>query len=112
MPRLDDYAHPLWRDLLLDRFGDLAGHSLLNLQPAGKHVHKSRDFAEAQHFVARKIGYVRFPEKWQHVVLTQAEELDILYHDHFIVGNTERCTIQNVIHILVIAAGQKLERLL
>jgi hypothetical protein len=55
---------------------------------------------------------VRLAEKRQHVVFAQAKELYVFYDNHFIVRNTERCAVQDVIHILVIAAGKELERLL
>src|SRR5262245_3433731 len=42
-------------------------------------------------------------------MLTQTEKLNVLHHDHLVVRDVERRSIQNVIHILVIATGEKLE---
>jgi len=35
-------------DLLRDRFGNLAGHALLNLQPPRVHIHEAGDLAEPE----------------------------------------------------------------
>src|ERR1700676_2945018 len=45
MPRLDDHAHAFRTDLALNRFRNLAGHALLNLQPTRKHIHQARNLA-------------------------------------------------------------------
>src|SRR6516164_3125545 len=47
--RLDDDAHAMRSNFLLNRFRDLASQALLNLQAPGKHVHQTRDLAEAEH---------------------------------------------------------------
>ena len=53
---------------------------------------------------------MRFAEKRQQVVFAQAEKFDVFYHHHFIVRDAECRAVQNLIHALVITAGQKLQR--
>src|SRR4029077_5999616 len=45
MPRFNYNSHPFRRQFLLNRFRDLAGQSLLNLQSSRVHVHKPCDLA-------------------------------------------------------------------
>src|SRR6266576_3256531 len=46
------------------------------------------------------------------MVLAEAEELDILHDDHLVIGHAERRTIQDMIQVQVVTAGQILERFL
>src|SRR5437660_9942575 len=46
------------------------------------------------------------------MVLAEAEELDILHDDHLVIGHAERRTIQYMIQVQVVTAGQILERFL
>jgi len=50
-------------DLLRDRFRNLAGHALLNLQPPRVHIDEAGDLAEPEHALAWQIGDVGFPDK-------------------------------------------------
>ena len=99
--RFDDDAHAFRADLVGDGVRDLAGHALLNLQAPREHVHQPRNFAEPEHLFARQIGDVRLAEKWQQVMLAQAEEFDVFHDDHFVVVHAERGAIQHRFQILV-----------
>src|SRR6185503_6221539 len=50
--------------------------------PTRKHLHHPRDLAQPDDLAVRDVGHVRLPEEGQHVVLTQAVELDLAHHDH------------------------------
>src|SRR5258705_4628717 len=85
MARFNDYAYAFGTDLLRDRFGNLAGHALLNLQPPRVHIDEAGDLAEPEHALAWQIGDVGFPVKWQQVVVPPADGFDVLHHQHFVV---------------------------
>ena len=110
MAGFDDYADALRSDFFLDRFRDLAGHAFLNLQPPREHIDQARDFAEAKNALLRQIGHVSLAEERKNMVFAKAEEFDVLDDDHFIVRHGKRGAVQHMVQILVIAAGQKLQR--
>ena len=60
--RFNDHANAFGADFFLDGLRDLAGHTLLNLQAARKHVDQARDFAQAEDTLVRQIGDVGFPK--------------------------------------------------
>src|SRR2546425_6719325 len=107
---LDDHAHTLRADLSLDGLGDLARQPFLDLQTTGEHVHQPRHLAQPDDPLVRQIGHVTLAEKRQQVVLAQAEKLDVLHDDHLVVADVERRAVQYVVNVLMIAAGQKLQR--
>ena len=49
-------------------------------------------------------------EERQQMMLAQAIELNVLYNDHFIVGDAEHRTIENCFGVLPVPARQVLER--
>ena len=53
---------------------------------------------------------MRLAEKRQHVMFAQAEKFDVLHHHHFIVVDAEGRAVEDVIHVLVVAAGEKFQR--
>src|SRR5882724_12178458 len=110
MARFDNHADALRRDFLFDRLRNLAGHTLLNLQPPSENIHQPRDFAQAENFFRRQIRDVRFAEKWKHMMLAETEKFDVLDDHHFVVTDAESCAVQDGIEILMIAARQKLQR--
>lgn len=105
----DDHAYALGSDFFLDGLRDLTGETLLDLQAAGEHVDQSRDLTEPDDALFRQVGDVGFAEKWKQVVFAEAEELDVLDDNHFVVGHAEGGAVQHVVHVLVIAAGQELQ---
>src|SRR5260221_12703185 len=110
MPRFDNPADALRCDFFFDRLRNLARQAFLNLQPPREHVHEPRDFAQAENFFRRQIRDVRFAEEWKNVMFAETEKLDVLDNDHFVVTDTECRAVQNAVEILVVAAGQELER--
>src|SRR5580698_673514 len=109
--RLNDHADTFWADFVLNSRGDLTGEALLNLQTAREHVDQARDFAEADDALVGKIRYVALAEKRQQMVLAQAEELNVLYHHHFVIGNAEGRAVEDVLRVLEVTAGQEFQRL-
>src|SRR2546430_14827065 len=81
MAGFDDYADALRSYFFLDRFRNLAGHALLNLQPPREHIDQARDFAEAKNALLRQIGHVSLAEERKNVVFAKAEEFDVLDED-------------------------------
>src|SRR5260370_2273038 len=112
MAGLDNQANTVRSDFFLDGLGDLAGHALLNLQAARKHVDHAGDLAEPQNTFVRQIGHVGLAEERQKVMFAEAEEFDVLHDDHLIVGHTKRSAVQYMIQVQVVTAGQILERFL
>src|SRR5438552_6762102 len=112
MARFDDHADTLRRNLFLNGFSDLAGHALLDLQAPREHVHQAGHFAQPNHFFARQIGHVGLAEERQQVMLAQTEKLDVLDQHHFVVAHAERRAVEQMVGVLVIAAGQEAQRLL
>src|SRR5271154_3901985 len=111
MPRLDNHANTFRTDLFLNRRSNLAGKPLLNLQTPREHIDEARYFAQADNALVRQIRHVALPKKRQQMVLAEAEELNVLHHHHFVIGNAKRGAIQNVFRVLQIAAGQEFQRL-
>ena len=91
----NDDADAFGTDFFFDGLSDLAGHALLNLQATSEHVDQTRDFAEAEYTLVGQIGYVGLTEKGQQVVLAEAEEFDVFYDDHFVVGHGKSGTVQD-----------------
>src|SRR5713226_6546850 len=82
MASFDNHADALRSDFFLDGLRDLAGHALLNLQAARKHVYHAGDLAEPQNPLVRQVGHA------------------------------ERRAIQYMIQVQVVTAGQILESFL
>src|SRR6267143_681797 len=112
MAGFDNYADTLGSDFFLDGLRDLAGHALLNLQAARKHVYHAGDLAEPQNPLVRQIGHMGLAEERQQVVFAEAEEFDVLHDNHFVVGHAERRAIQYMIQVQVVTAGQIFESFL
>src|SRR5438876_852100 len=112
MAGFNDDANALRSDFFLDRVRNLAGQALLNLEAPCESVHQTGDLAKPQDALVREIGYMRLAKKRQQVMFAKAEELDVLHDDHVVVGHVESRSIQYMIQVLVVAAGQKFQRLL
>src|SRR6266576_1579781 len=112
MPRLDHHANSLRFDRLLDRLGNLSGQPLLNLEPPRENLNQPRNLAETNDFSIRNISHVYLAEEWQHVVLTQAEHLYILYDHHLVIRNGEQSLAQQSLGIFFVSPREKLIRLL
>src|SRR5258708_2300133 len=112
MPGFDNHANTLRSDFFLDGLRDLAGHALLNLQAARKHVDHAGDLAEPQNTFVRQIGHVGLAEERQKMVFAETEEFDVLHDDHLVVGHAERGAVQYMVQVQVVTAGQILESFL
>ena len=87
------------------------GDPLLHLQTAGEDFHQASDFAQSDDLAFGDIGDVHFAKKGQHVVLAQAEHLNVLYDHHFVIVNAEQRALQDLLRVLAIAFGEILQRL-
>src|SRR5579864_8135199 len=84
---LDDTSNPSRLDDFLDGLSNLGREALLDLQAAGEDFYEARNFAQANHFAIRNVGDVHLAEKWQHMVLAEAEHFDVLHDHHFVISN-------------------------
>src|SRR5208282_376603 len=110
MAGFDDYAYALGFDDTLNGFGDLGGEALLDLQAAGENFDEARNLAEANYFPVGNVGYVDLAEERQHVMLAEAEHLDVFDDDHLVVGDGEERAFEQSVGIFLVAAGEELER--
>src|SRR6266850_4535775 len=107
----DDHTHTLGTNFFLNGLCDLAGHALLNLQPASEHVYQAGDFAQSEHTLVRQVSDMGLAEEREQVVFAEAEELNIFHDDHLVVGDAEGGAVEKVVNVLMIATGEKLEGL-
>src|ERR1035437_1745966 len=98
-----DYAHPVGVQTILEEVGDLLGHSLLDLQPAGVHLHHARDLGQADYAATRQITHRGGPEERQHVVLAQRVERDALDDDHLAVADIEYGAVDQPVRVNAVA---------
>src|ERR1700758_5164632 len=110
MAGLDNYTYTLGLNYFLNGFGDLGGEAFLNLKAAGEQFDEARNFAETDYLAVGDVGHVHFAEKWQHVVLAQAEHFDVFDDDHLVVGDGEERAFEQGFGIFAIAASEKLHR--
>src|SRR5262245_3088944 len=90
MAGFNDHADALRIDGSLDGFSNLCGHALLNLQAARENLDQPGNLAESNNSSVRNIGDVHLAEEWQHVMLTQAEHLNVFDDHHLVVSNSEQ----------------------
>ncbi len=50
-------------------------------------------------------------EERQHVVLAKRKHLDVFHDHHLVVVHSEKCIVEDLFGILLIALGEKLQRL-
>ena len=86
-------------------------HSFLNLKATGIDFDESRQFREANDFSSGQVGNVAFAEKGKHVMFAEAVKIDVFDDDHFVRGRIKERIVQDGFRVLVIAAGEELERL-
>ena len=70
-----------------------------------------RNLAQPDHLLLRQVGHVHLAVERQHVVLAQAEELDVLHHHHLVVLHVVQRAVQDIFDVHLVAAGQKAQRL-
>jgi len=106
MLRFDDNSDALGADLVVDGVGDLHGETFLHLEPPCKHVHEPWNLAQANDFPIGNVCHMTLAEEREHVVFAKAENLDILHDHHFVVCDIEHGSIQQLVRILLVTAGQ------
>src|SRR5215471_3326876 len=106
------HAHAQGLDGALYGLGNLDSEPLLHLQAARKSIHQPGNFAQTDDLAAGNVGYVNLTEKREHVVLAQAEHLDILDDYHLVIGHIEHSALEQFVWILAVALGQVLQAFL
>jgi len=99
-------------EVFLQALGDLPGHPLLHLQAAAVELYQARHLAETDQPAVRDVADVHPAEKRQQVMLAERVHLDVLHHDHVLVGLGEGGIAEDVVPRHAIAAGEELEALL
>jgi len=85
VPTLDNDTDPARCDDGVDRLRDLPSHPFLKLKPVGVCVDQARQLAQTHDPAVGNIADVRAPKERKQMVLTQAEERDVLHDDHVVV---------------------------
>ncbi len=78
----------------LNGLGNLRGETFLNLQAARENLDQPRNFAQADDFAIGDVGDVNLAEERQHVVLAEAEHLDVFDDDHFVISDGEESAFE------------------
>src|SRR5579864_9375670 len=107
--RLNDHADTLGLDDFLDSLCDLGGEALLDLQATREEFDQAWNFAEADDFAVRNVSHVHLSEERQHVVLAEAEHLDVFHDHHFVIRDGEERALQERFGVFVIAPGEEVE---
>jgi hypothetical protein len=111
VPGFDDDGDPKRLKRILDDITDFEGQAFLYLQAAGKHIHDTGEFAQANDAAIGDISNVRLAKKGQHVVLAHGIHLYVFDDDHFGVVLFEHGRAQNGSRVLGIALGEELHGL-
>src|SRR5712691_2224172 len=85
MATLVNDTDPARCDNGIDRLRDLPSHPFLKLKPVGVSVDQARQLAQTYDPAVGNIADVRTPKERKQMVLTQAEERDVLHDDHVVV---------------------------
>src|ERR1700724_1914902 len=112
MPGLDDNPDALRFDGVLDRLRNLRGQPLLDLQAAREGFYEARYFAQADDFSVWYVGHMHLAEKWQKMVLAQAEHFDVFHDYHLVVVDREQRFAQERFGIVLVTFDEKLHGLM
>jgi hypothetical protein len=112
MRGLDDDRDAKRPNFFFDGRRDLRGEPLLHLQAPRKRVDDAWDLAQANHLAIRNVGDVSFAEERQQVMLAEAVQIDVADDDHFVVRHGEERAVDHIVDVDVVAAREKLQRLL
>jgi len=82
---LDYDTDPARCDHGIDGVRNLPSHPFLKLKPVGIGIDQARQLAQTHDPAVGNVADVRAPKEWQQMVLTQAEEGDVLHDDHVVV---------------------------
>src|SRR4029077_730555 len=85
MATLDNDSDTARRDHRVDGVRNLSSHPFLKLKPAGIGVDQARQLAQTHDTAVGYVSDVRPAKEWKQMVLTQAEECDVLHDDHVVV---------------------------
>ena len=105
----NDNAHSLRFDGFLNRLGNLGSQPFLDLQAPGKDFDEPRNLAQANDFAFGNIGDVNLAKERQHVVLAEAEHLDVFDDHHLVITDGEQRLFQQGVRIFFVALGKELE---
>src|SRR5688572_29229043 len=78
----NNYCYPKWIQCFFNGIFNLYSQSLLNLQPPGKYINHSCNFAETRYPTIWDICHMRLTDKRQHMMFTHTIDLNIFYYDH------------------------------
>ncbi|KAF5136310.1 hypothetical protein E5D57_000070 [Metarhizium anisopliae] len=102
--RLHDDGDALGPQDLEDGVGHLLGEALLDLQAARKHLGDAGQLGDADDGVVRDVADVHLARKGHQVVLADRVDVDVLDNDHLGVALLEDGAVDNVEHVLLVAA--------
>src|SRR5450755_1600711 len=103
MARLDHDSHTLWLDSLLNGLRNLSRKPFLNLQTPREDFDQPGNFAQADYFAVRDVGYVDLTKKRQNVMLTQAEHLHVFDDHHLVISHSEQGFLEHRLGIFLVA---------
>ena len=107
---LDNDAHAVRLERVLDGLRDLLRQPLLHLKSACEDIHDPRELAQPHDPTVGDVRDVCLAEERQHVVLAERVHLDVLYQDHRVVLLLEDRGADHVLDGLRVTARQELER--
>ena len=111
MLSLNNHSNSLWVHLLLNGVGDFLSEAFLDLQAPCKQFNETNHFAQANHLAGRQVTHMAFSEEGQEVVLAQTVNLNIPDNYHLVILDIKEGALENVLNILGVTLGQKLQRL-
>jgi hypothetical protein len=107
MASLDDYGDTQRVESLLDAVANLHCEALLNLKTASKTLNDTSYLRQTCDISIGDVGYVGLANKWQHVMLTYREKLNILNKYHLLILLFEYRRAENLNRILGVALGDE-----
>src|SRR5664280_2197192 len=99
---LDDDPGAVRAEALLEEARDLLGQSLLDLEPAGVHLHDPRDLREPDDAAPRDCLLYTSPSPRDEVMLAQRVERDLLHDHHLAVVDVEDGTVDQALGICLL----------
>ena len=77
----------------MKRTGDVDSQTLLDLQPPAKHIHHSRNFAEADDLFIGKVPHMTPAKEREHMMFTETIKVDIFHDHHLVIGNRKESAV-------------------
>ena len=88
---LDNYSYAKWVECLLDAITNLHCEALLHLKTACEALYNACNLRESSVVAIRDVGNVSLADEWEHMVLADREEFDVLDEYHLLVLLLEYC---------------------